>query len=48
MSMMDPLKASVPDAITKVRDAGIKMIMVTDDHPNTAVAIGNSVGLLLS
>ena len=46
MSMMDPPKASVPDAISKVRDAGIKMIMVTGDHPNTAVAIGKSVGLL--
>ena len=46
MSMMDPPKASVPDAIAKVRDAGIKMIMVTGDHPNTAVAIGKSVGLV--
>ena len=39
MSMMDPPKASVPDAIAKVRDAGIKMVMATGDHPNTAVAI---------
>ena len=46
MSMMDPPKASVPDAITKVRDAGVKMVMVTGDHPNTAVAIAKSVGLL--
>ena len=46
MSMMDPPKASVPDAVNKVRDAGIKMVMVTGDHPNTAVAIGKSVGLL--
>ena len=37
--MMDPPKASVPDAIAKVRDAGIKMVMATGDHPNTAVAI---------
>ena len=46
MSMMDPPKASVPDSIVKVRDAGIKMIMVTGDHPNTAVAIAKSVGLV--
>ena len=37
--MMDPPKASVPDAIAKVRDAGIKMVMATGDHPNTAIAI---------
>jgi len=46
MSMMDPPKASVPDAIAKVRDAGIKMVMATGDHPNTAVAIAKSVGLV--
>jgi len=46
MSMIDPPKANVPDAISKVRQAGVKVIMVTGDHPNTAVAIGKSVGIM--
>ena len=46
MSLIDPPKASVPDAVMKVRDAGVKVIMVTGDHPNTAVAIAKSVGLM--
>ena len=45
-SMIDPPKASVPDAIAKVRAAGVKVIMVTGDHPSTAVAIAKSVGII--
>merc|ERR1711953_916319 len=33
MSMIDPPRAAVPDAVTKCRSAGIKVIMVTGDHP---------------
>ena len=44
--MIDPPKASVPDAIAKVRAAGVKVIMVTGDHPSTAVAIAKSVGII--
>jgi sodium/potassium-transporting ATPase subunit alpha len=46
MSLMDPPKASVPDAVIKIREAGVKVVMVTGDHPNTAVAIAKSVGLM--
>ena len=46
MSMIDPPKPSVPDAISRVRDAGVKVVMVTGDHPNTAVAIAKSVGIV--
>ena len=46
MSLMDPPKATVPDAVLKVREAGVKVIMVTGDHPNTGVAIAKSVGLM--
>jgi len=45
-SMIDPPKAAVPDAIAKVRAAGIKVIMVTGDHPATAAAIAKSVGIV--
>ncbi|XP_040567091.2 sodium/potassium-transporting ATPase subunit alpha [Lepeophtheirus salmonis] len=46
MSMIDPPRAAVPDAVTKCRSAGIKVIMVTGDHPITAKAIAKSVGII--
>merc|ERR1712180_457091 len=46
MSMIDPPRAAVPDAVAKCRSAGIKVIMVTGDHPITAKAITRSVGII--
>jgi len=46
VSMIDPPRAAVPDAVTKCRSAGIKVIMVTGDHPITASAIARSVGII--
>merc|ERR1719346_977901 len=46
MSMIDPPRAAVPDAVAKCRSAGIKVIMVTGDHPITAEAIAKSVGII--
>merc|ERR1740122_884365 len=46
MSMIDPPRAAVPDAVAKCRSAGIKVIMVTGDHPITAAAIARSVGII--
>merc|ERR1712242_92194 len=46
MSMIDPPRAAVPDAVLKCRSAGIKVIMVTGDHPITAKAIASSVGII--
>lgn len=46
MSMIDPPRAAVPDAVSKCRTAGIKVIMVTGDHPITAKAIAKSVGII--
>merc|ERR1719392_595373 len=46
MSMIDPPRAAVPDAVSKCRSAGIKVIMVTGDHPITAKAIARSVGII--
>ena len=46
MSLIDPPRAAVPDAVTKCRSAGIKVIMVTGDHPITAKAIAKSVGII--
>uniref|UniRef100_A0A6G1SMS1 Na(+)/K(+)-exchanging ATPase n=1 Tax=Aceria tosichella TaxID=561515 RepID=A0A6G1SMS1_9ACAR len=46
VSMIDPPRASVPDAVAKCREAGIRIIMVTGDHPITAQAIARSVGII--
>ncbi|KAL3120582.1 hypothetical protein niasHT_007874 [Heterodera trifolii] len=46
ISMIDPPRAAVPDAVAKCRSAGIKVVMVTGDHPITAKAIAKSVGII--
>merc|ERR1711971_1241792 len=46
ISMIDPPRAAVPDAVAKCRSAGIKVIMVTGDHPITPKAIAKSVGII--
>jgi magnesium-transporting ATPase (P-type) len=44
----DPPRAGVGDAIAACRHAGIRVAMVTGDHPGTARAIGREVGLWVS
>ncbi|XP_025205602.1 sodium/potassium-transporting ATPase subunit alpha-like [Melanaphis sacchari] len=46
MSMIDPPRPGVPDAVAKCRSAGIRVIMVTGDHPVTAKAIAKAVGII--
>jgi len=44
--MIDPVRPEVKDAIVLCRDAGIRPIMITGDHKDTAVAIGMELGIL--
>uniref|UniRef100_A0A8C2T7H4 Potassium-transporting ATPase alpha chain 1-like n=1 Tax=Coturnix japonica TaxID=93934 RepID=A0A8C2T7H4_COTJA len=46
VSMIDPPRATVPQAVISCRTAGIRVIMVTGDHPITAKAIAASVGII--
>ncbi|XP_051792499.1 potassium-transporting ATPase alpha chain 2-like [Erpetoichthys calabaricus] len=46
ISLIDPPRSSVPEAISKCHSAGIKVIMVTGDHPITAKAIAIAVGII--
>lgn len=48
MSLIDPPRPSVPHAVEKCRSAGIRVIMVTGDHPITAMAIAKKVGIISS
>eukprot|EP01117_Protostelium_nocturnum_P010463 TRINITY_DN3765_c0_g3_i1.p1 TRINITY_DN3765_c0_g3~~TRINITY_DN3765_c0_g3_i1.p1 ORF type:complete len:1133 (-),score=423.25 TRINITY_DN3765_c0_g3_i1:58-3456(-) len=45
-SLMDPPRPSVPQSIATCRSAGVKVAMVTGDHPLTAKAIAKQIGLL--
>lgn len=46
ISLIDPPKPSVPEAVMKCRKAGIQVFMVTGDHPITAKSIARSVGII--
>ena len=46
VSLLDPPRATVPEAVHKCRTAGIKIIMVTGDHPVTAMAVAKKVGII--
>ncbi|KPK38962.1 MAG: ATPase, partial [Phycisphaerae bacterium SG8_4] len=43
--MEDPARQDVCQAIAACRGAGIQTVMITGDHPNTAVNIASSIGL---
>ena len=44
--MIDPVRPEVKDAILRCREAGIRPIMITGDHIDTAVAIAKELGIL--
>ena len=45
LAFEDPLRPGVADAIAAARRLGIRVIMLTGDHPATAVAIATELGL---
>lgn len=44
--MIDPVRPEVKAAIEECREAGIRPIMITGDHIDTAVAIANELGIM--
>ena len=44
--MIDPVRPEVKAAIVQCREAGIRPIMITGDHVDTAVAIAKELGIL--
>jgi len=48
VGLEDPPRLEVPDAIARCVTAGIRIIMITGDHPHTALAIARQIGLMTS
>lgn len=46
LGMIDPVRPEVIDAIKECRTAGIRPIMITGDHIDTAVAIAKELGII--
>jgi Ca2+-transporting ATPase len=48
VGLMDPPRTDVRPVIERCQEAGIRVVMVTGDHPETARAIADAVGLQMN
>lgn len=48
VGLVDPPRKDVSGSIKKLHGAGVKVIMVTGDHPGTAAAIARTIGIIRS
>ncbi len=46
LGIEDPLRTEVPPALDICRNAGIRVVMITGDHPQTALSIARRSGIL--
>jgi len=45
VGLEDPIRPEVPAAIERCKVAGIRVMMITGDHPNTAASVARAVGI---
>ncbi|WP_229257975.1 cation-translocating P-type ATPase [Duganella margarita] len=45
VALQDPVREEVPDAVAQCHAAGIRVVMITGDHPSTATAIAQQAGI---
>ncbi|MBS0150060.1 MAG: heavy metal translocating P-type ATPase [Nitrospira sp.] len=45
LGVADPIKASTEDAVRMLKDDGLRLVMLTGDHQQTADAVGRQLGL---
>ncbi len=45
LAVADPIKASTPAALQELRRLGLRVVMLTGDHPRTAEAVGRTLGI---
>ncbi len=43
--LQDPPRPEVPEAVRRILKAGVRVVMITGDHPGTALALARQVGL---
>ncbi len=48
VAFIDPIRVEVKDSLKECAEAGIKVVMITGDHPLTAYAIAKELGLCTS
>ncbi|MEA2028291.1 MAG: HAD-IC family P-type ATPase, partial [Campylobacterota bacterium] len=48
VAIIDPVRPEAPDAVKKAQEAGIKVVMITGDHPGTALSIAGELGIAKS
>ncbi|MFI4998683.1 MAG: cation-translocating P-type ATPase [Reyranellales bacterium] len=46
VGLADPVRAEVPRAVAECRSAGMRVVMITGDHPQTAQVIARQAGLV--
>jgi sodium/potassium-transporting ATPase subunit alpha len=46
LALDDPIRPEVPAAVTSCHDAGIRVLLITGDHPDTAEAVARQCGIL--
>jgi Ca2+-transporting ATPase len=45
IGLADPIRPEVPGAVAECRSAGVEVVMITGDYPETAVSIAKEIGL---